>query len=185
MRTICRCALLIVLAIGVYGASGASADEQQAQIADFYGSYEGATAADDAADASRRDLGVVIRPTNNGFNVTWSTSTRETDRGPARKTYSIDFTRSGREGVFASAMRKDLFGNPVPLDPFKGDPFVWAALRGKTLTVYALLIMEDAGYELQTYDRTLTDEGLHLEFSRIREGLHLKYVTGTLVRTGP
>lgn len=185
MRVFCGYSALIVLVLALAaGGRSAGADEQRAALSDFYGSYEGASA-DDPEGARRRDLGVVIKPTDAGFNVTWTTVTQDGGKAPEPKTYSIDFTRAGPKGLYASAMRKDMFGNAVPLDPFKGDPFVWAALRGKTLTVYSLLITDDAGYELQTYDRTLIEEGLHLEFSRIREGLHLKYITATLVRTGP
>ncbi len=153
-----------------------------ASIEDFYGAYEGKSVSSNAEGLTTRDIGVTIKPRDRGFNVTWTTLTHADDRETKRKTYSIDFEPTGRPNIFASAMRMDMFGKRVPLNPLKGDPYVWSTLSGETLTVYALLITPDGGYEMQTYERTLSEEGLHLEFSRIREGLHLKYITGTLVR---
>jgi hypothetical protein len=52
----------------------------------------------------------------------------------------------------------------------KGEPYVWARVIGDTLTVYSLFVDADGGYELQQFDRTLTEGGLNLEFSRISNG---------------
>lgn len=178
--------LVLLLALA-WPLSNAPAGEKQARIEDFFGTYEGEAIADNEAGLTVRDIGVVIQPLERGFNITWTTLKRGADDENGekkRKTYSINFSPTTRDGVFASAMRTDLFGKSIPLDPFKGDPFVWAAMRGETLTVYALHITDDAGYELETYDRTLTDTGLHLELSRVRKGLHLKYIAGELTRTG-
>lgn len=153
-----------------------------ATIEDFYGTYAGETIGNNDEGLTKRDLGLTIRPSDDGFNITWTTVTRDAAGESKRKTYSIDFDATRKPNIFSSAMRKDMFGNRVPLDPLKGDPFVWATIRDQTLVVYSLLLTEDGGYEMQTYERTLSLEGLHLEFSRIREGLHLKYITGTLVR---
>jgi hypothetical protein len=79
-------------------------------------------------------------------------------------------------------MRKDLFGQAVPLDPLEGDPYVWARIDGDTLSVHALLITETGGYELQAYNRTLIEGGLRLEYSRVRDGKVLRTVTGVLTR---
>src|SRR5581483_11801608 len=70
----------------------------------------------------------------------------------------------------------------VPLDPLRGDPYVWARIQGATLTVSALLITDDGGYEVHVYDRTLIAGGLLLEHSRVRDGAVLQTVTGTLKR---
>ena len=79
-------------------------------------------------------------------------------------------------------MRKNLFGQTVPLDPLKGDPYVWARIVGDELRVHALIIREDGGYKLLSYDRVLTEIGLDLYYSRIRVGELLRVVTGTLKR---
>ena len=104
-----------------------------------------------------------------GFNVSWTTITKRADGRKRKKSYSIDFSTSKRDGIYSSAMRRDMFGNRRPIDPLAGGvPFVWATLKGATLTVHALLITDDGGYELQSYRRTLVEKGLRLEFRRFR-----------------
>ena len=79
-------------------------------------------------------------------------------------------------------MRKNVFSQTVPLDPLKRDLYVWARIVGDELRDHALLIRADGGYELQSYDRMLTEAGLDLNYSRIRDGELLRVVTGTLKR---
>jgi len=45
-------------------------------------------------------------------------------------------------------MRKDVFGNRALNDPLKGEPYVWARMRGDTLTVYALIVTPDGSYDM-------------------------------------
>ena len=79
-------------------------------------------------------------------------------------------------------MRTNVFGAAVPLDPLKGDPYVWAAIRGKSLFVYGLIVTDDGGYELQVYQRTLTPSGLTVRFQRIHNGKEHKDITGEVKR---
>ena len=154
-------------------------------IHSFYGAYEGESISVSDENLGKRDLAIAIVPRGNGFNLTWTTITYADGAAAARKTYSIDFVPTRRPDIYASAMRTDMFGNRVPLNPLEGDPFVWATVRGKTLTVYALMITPAGGYEMQTYHRTLTDHGMRLEFSRVRNGIPQRFITGMLVRVEP
>jgi hypothetical protein len=52
------------------------------------------------------------------------------------------------------------------------------------LTVYALVIPDDGGYEVQTSERTLTADGIDLRFTRDLNGKETRIITGTLKRTG-
>jgi hypothetical protein len=79
-------------------------------------------------------------------------------------------------------MHKDMFGQSEPLDPIKGEPYFWADIHGATLTVRALLIGDDGGYEIQVYRRTLTPDGMALKFTRNRNGTELKTIYGLLQR---
>ena len=99
-----------------------------------------------------------------------------------RKTYTIDFRPTGRTNIFASAMRKDAFGGTVPLDPMRGEPYVWARIQDGTLSVHALKISDEGDYEIQTHDRKFTPEGLDLTFARIRDGERCKLIKERLVR---
>lgn len=149
-------------------------------IAAFFGEYEGEAVTDHDGEIKKRDLRVKISPNNNGFTVNWISVTKRSDGKLKRKEYSIDFHPTRRGGIYRSGERRDLFGNPVPLDPMQGDPYVWARVHENTLTVYALHVLEDGGYEMQTYARTRIPEGLDLRYSRVRDGEILRTVNGTL-----
>ncbi len=148
----------------------------------FYGTFVGETADISQGSEVRRDLSVTIDGTDDGFRVEWKTVSVKSDGRRKEKAYSIDFFPSQREHIYSSAMKANLFGGRQPLDPMKGDPYVWAHFHGDTLVINALLITDDGGYEMLTYNRTLVAEGLHLEFDRIYNGEPQKRVEATLKR---
>jgi len=137
----------------------------------FVGAYTG-NAEVIQADGTRipRDMSVEISKTKDGFTVTWTSTTYRTSGKVSAKSYTIDFVPSDRGKVYAAAQRKNVFGHEVQLDPMKGEPYVWARIDGDTMTVYSLFVAEDGGYNLQQYDRTLTEGGLDLRFQTIRNG---------------
>ncbi len=175
-------ALLLVVTL----MAGSAAHQVRAEgvpIEAFFGRYTGQAISSTEDGLSKRDLNVRIKDAGGGrFTVDWMTFTRKSDGRRKRKSYSITFRATPREDIFASAMGRDMFGNAVPLDPMKGDPYVWARIKGKTLTVYALIVTDEGGYEMQVYDRTLTEQGLDLRFERFRDGQKLRLITGTLVK---
>lgn len=153
------------------------------KISDFFGAYRGQSISVTGEGLSARDLNVAIKKTKRGFNLSWTTVTRKKNQSAKRKSYSIDFSKSPRKNMWGSAVRRDAFGNMQPINPLReGDPFVWATLKGDTLTVYALIITTAGGYELQTYARTLTADGMKLDFTRLRDGEKLKAITGVLIK---
>ncbi|MEM1006898.1 MAG: hypothetical protein AAF496_07565 [Pseudomonadota bacterium] len=140
-------------------------------IAPFVGDYVGSADVVDADGTSTpRDMSVSIHETKNGFNVSWKTTTYKLDGRVKDQQFSVDFQPSERPDVYSAAMKRNVFGHEVQLDPMKGEPFVWGRIDGKTLTVFSLFIASDGGYELQQYDRTLADGGLNLSFSRLIDG---------------
>lgn len=159
----------------VAGANAASVD-----FTAFFGEYEGEAVSENDGEVRRRDLRVKISAFRNGFTVNWTSVTKRPNGKLNRKEYVINFLPTRRANIFRSAERKDLFGNAVPMDPLKGDPYVWARIHDETLTVQALHVLEDGGYEMQTYVRTRIPEGLSLSYSRVRDGEILRTVTGTL-----
>ncbi|MCU0839347.1 MAG: hypothetical protein MUE49_11600 [Rhodospirillales bacterium] len=148
----------------------------------FFGRFIGESISSAEDGLTPRDLGVTIKPLADGFNVTWETVTHTEGKAAKRKQYSIDFQRTNRANIFRSGMRTDMFGQRVPLDPLSGDPFVWAHIAGATLTVHALLIGEDGAFEMQTYARTRTLDGLDLVFTRMREREVVRVIKGRLTR---
>lgn len=170
-------ALVVCVALAVTAAAPARASDIEA----FFGEYEGETVTDYDGELLKRDLRVKISPHPDGFTVEWTSVTRKPNGKLKRKNHSINFLPTRRKGIFRSGERKDMFGNAVPLDPLKGEPFVWARLHEDTLTVFALHVLEDGGYEMQSYARTRVPEGLDLQYSRVRDGEVLRAVNATLL----
>ncbi|MGI9331866.1 MAG: hypothetical protein ACR2RL_01790 [Gammaproteobacteria bacterium] len=148
----------------------------------FYGDFEGQAISTTNGELSPRDLEVSIGPTDKGFFVKWTAVIYKASGKVKRTALEVNFARSKRERVYRSAMRTNMFGQQVPLDPLEGDPYFWATIEGDTLSVRGLLIVENGGYELQEYNRTLTDDGMALDFVRVRNGERLRTVEGKLIR---
>ncbi len=175
-----KLSIFLVLGLLILGTGQAMA----APIDPFVGKFTGRSISTGESGVSARDLAVTIEKAGKGFRLSWTTVSKRADGSLKRKAYRIDFKPSVRKSIFSSSMRKNKFGRSVPLDPLKGEPYVWAKIEGKTLTVYAMMITDQGGYEMQVYRRTLTDQGLALSFSRFRDGQKLKTIEGTLQRTG-
>ncbi len=173
---------LLVLVTTFFLASNAFAADRP--IEDFYGRYIGKTVVQAEGESVPRDIGVEIKPEDNGFIVSWETVITRADGSTKGTSYRILFQPTKRGPIYSSAMRVNVFGKLTPLDPLSGDPFVWARITGDMLTVFALLITDEGSYEMQVYDRTLTKDGMNLRFSRIRDGEKLKEIIGVLTRVG-
>jgi len=178
-RLCVTCAAFALAGVSVLAAPG---NASARPISDFYGQYVGHSVNATGGEFTARDIDVTIKPVKSGFNVAWTTVTYKKSGNVTRRSYAIDFHATARDNVFRSAMRRDVFGGRTPNDPMKGDPYVWARVGGDTLTVYALIISEDGGYDMQVYKRTLTENGMRLEFSRFMEGREPKGITGELRR---
>ena len=66
--------------------------------------------------------------------------------------------------------------------PMRGHPVRWASIDGDTLHVYSFVVLEDGRYELQIYDRVLTDSGLEIIFRRFDDGELVRQIKGNTVR---
>ena len=178
-----RLVALVALLGAFFAGSIPTATAENLPIEKFYGSYEGKALDTFGEQLEGRDLSVQIeKGKKKGFKLTWTTVIQRKDGRVSRKSHSVTFNITGSENVYASAMRTNVFGKAIPLDPLKGDPYVWATLRGATLTVNALVITDEHGYEMQTYRRTRTEKGIDLVFHRVRDGKRLKDIRGELVK---
>ena len=148
----------------------------------FLGDYAGTAETIIDGNKVNRNLEISISETKNGFKVDWSTTTLKPSGKYKKKNYSIKFLPTQRKNIFSSAMKTNLFGGQTAMDPMKGHPYVWARIVDQTLTIYALHVTDDGGYELQIYDRTLTKEGLDLKFARIRDGKPTRDIRGSMMR---
>ncbi len=161
----------------------ATASRAADAISPFVGEYRGRSIDAAGTDLSERDLHVKILRRDDGFEVRWTTI-KHTPQGDTTKSYAVTFIPTRRENIFTSAMKTNVFGGREAHDPLKGDPLFWARIRGRTLTIFGMLITDDGGYEMQTYDRILTEQGMELQFSRVRNGEVLRAIRGELERIG-
>ena len=176
-----RAALAMAAVLLMAGAARA------AELKDFFGHYEGTVILDqkidDEVSGNARKTTVDIIDEDKGFRLNWSTIITKEDGRVKAVSYSIHFQPTEQDNIFSSAMKKNMFGKWIPLNPLKGDPYVWATLDDETLSVYALIIPENGGYEMQQYDRTLLPNGnLDFTFKRVKDGVPLKTITGVLAR---
>ncbi len=169
---------LILIALIVFPVSSKAGYQYEK----FVGEYLGEGISHEDHHLTKRDLRVEIKPKREAFILTWVSVTHKSNGSLKRKAYTVQFKPKGDSGLYGSAMRTDMFGNEVPLDPLNGEPYVWARISGDTLFVYALLINEEGGYEMQVYERTLTPNGMDLTYSRVRDGEILRTVEGKLKR---
>ena len=173
MRVLAAVAVLAALLGG-----GAARAGDDLTIEAFAGQFVGTGIAenDQSGDVALtlRDLDVRISPEDDGFALSWTTVLRAADSSSVkRKAGAIYFVATDQAGVFRAA---------IDMDPLAGLPFVWARIRGRTLTVHSLLVDNEGSYEIQTYDRTLTGDGMDLKFTRVRDGQPMRSVTGKLAK---
>lgn len=154
-----------------------------APLSEFAGDYTGRAEVQNAdGSLSPRDMSVQIRETKGGFVVAWTTTTYRAPDRTKEKSYRIEFVPTDRDGVFAAAQEKNVFGHRVQLDPMAGEPYVWARIKDQTMTVYSMFVDDAGGYEMQQFDRTLVEGGLQLNFTRLRNGAAARSVSTFLER---
>ena len=168
---------LVLLALPFAGVAA----QGTVSISAFYGKWSGSGVSESNVSLyfrlTSRDLDVSIAPQGDGFVVDWTTVQRQ--RGdpenptPERKSSALRFVPTDRPNVWRATGSSD---------PLLDELYAWARLKGQTLTVHTLAIAEDGGYEMQVYDRTLTGDGMDLNFTRVRDGKTLKNITGSLLK---
>ena len=177
-------AALVILAACAGLAQPAGAND--AKLSDFFGNFVGGARVK-GEDATARDIIVRIEPTRKGFSIYTSTVIRN---GPERASPGVrwraetqTFVATDVPHVFEPVLRESMFTrrrDPVLL---AGDTLAWASVRGKTLGVYAMDVLEDGHYELRVFERTLTPLGMDLRFTRYNDGEIVRELAGTLART--
>jgi hypothetical protein len=149
---------------------------------EFLGEYQGVSVKDPGKNWLPADLNVSIQPHDNGFIMRWVTVTSGISGITERQKNTVKFHPTKRTSVFAAAMKPNLFGGWEPLDPFNGDPFMWARYLDSTLTIYAMIITDSGAHDMQIYERTLTPEGFIIKIKRMRNESPLQIVNGIVKR---
>ena len=175
-------AAIAVLALVILwsAAPGAKAAEQLS-IEAFYGNFQGSgiarTDASDYFGLTLRDFDVTVRPEGTGISISWTTVLRQggdpDNPDVRRKSNNLSFVPSDLPGVYRATNSGDALA---------GQPLAWAYVDGYTLTVHLLVVLDSGGYVMQTYNRTLSDMGMALEFISIKNGETARKVEGRLTK---
>jgi hypothetical protein len=150
----------------------------------FVGTYRGESDTVPEGESAKRQMMVQIKPSEDGFTVSWHTTITKSGHRPKAKGLSVNFTPTTRRNTFASAMRTDMFGHPVPLDLMKGEPLLWVTINGDTMTVYLIRIADDGSQDFQIDKYTRTPYGLKSEFIGLFDGEPLRRNNATLRAIG-
>jgi hypothetical protein len=141
----------------------------------FVGRYEGSAVAKNRDSlyfgVGNRDMGIDISAKGDGFSVRWSTIKKGGKR--KNKTTTMTFVATPQPGIYKSEKNGE---------PIGGKPYSWAHIRGKEMRVYIFAVRKDGGYDLSIYRRTLTSDGMRVEFRRLRDGSPVRIVIGKAAR---
>jgi hypothetical protein len=178
-------ALLLIVTIVCAAPPGASG----ASLEPFFGTYVGVAEVDDLETGSieQRDMDIVIEPyKQDGFKIHWVNVTlvdgERAVPGVQRRVQTVLFEPAEDRAFFVEVAEANPFRERAETRPMRGDPVRWASLDDQGLHVYSFVVLEDGSYELQIYDRTLTDIGIDITFRRIVDGEVVRRITGTTAR---
>ena len=171
-------------------ALAATAATASASLEPFFGTYVGVAEVKnfrDGGDVLQRDMDIVIEPyKQGGFRIHWvNVSLVDGKRavpGVERRVQTVLFEPAEDREFFVEVAESSPFRERGEMQPMRGDPVRWASLDEQGLHVYSFMVLEDGRYELQIYDRALTDIGLDIRFQRIVDGELVREVTGTTAR---
>jgi hypothetical protein len=178
---------MVALAFGAWAIGPAFA--QSERLERFFGSYVGVAEVENKAtgETRARDMDIVIEPHGeDGFRIHWVNVSLVDGRrdlpGVERRVQTVMFEPAGDGQLYLEKQEGSLFQEREQMRPMQGDPVRWAALADGTLHVYSFVVLPDGRYELQIYDRILTDEGIDIKFQRIVDGEVMREITGRTVR---
>lgn len=174
-----------LLMVSMLACNAAAAD-----LADYFGAYVGVATVekDDNGDEGKRHIDIVIEPyKKNGFRIEWTAVALVDGRrdvpGATRDKHEVLFEPDRGECCFVQVDEYNPFTEREVLHPMLGEPLRWAVLDDNGLQVYSFAVLEDGGYELQSYNRRLTDTGIDLLYERVEDGVVKRRITGRTVRT--
>lgn len=179
---------LALALLAIAGPDGGKADA--AGLDDFFGTYVGNAQELGDAGAMARDIDIVIQPyREEGFQVHWITVTKVDGRrdvpGVDRTVQSAFFEPASRRSFFVEVEADNPFREREAKVPMLGHAVRWASVDDDTLRVYSFVVLEDGRYELQIYNRVLTDVGLDIVFRRFDDGELAREIKGSTVRVAP
>ena len=157
----------------------------------FFGSYVGRAVVEDLRTGKEqtRDIDIVVSPyRKDGLKIDWITvglvDGRRDVPGVKRWSQTALFKPSENANFMVEVGESSLFKERDDMEVIKGDPVRWTRIEDNTLHACSFVVLEDGRYELQVYQRILTEEGMDILFERIVDGDVVRRVSGSTVRAG-
>lgn len=158
-------------------------------IAPFVGVYVGQADVYDGGGVlvGKRDLEVVIEDVGRDrFRIIWTNVSLVDGRrdvvGVERRVGEATFEPGDQPQVYVQEMRGSLFETSRRMDFLAGEPMRWASVEGPRLGMYAIALSGEGLLEVQSYVRTLTDDGMQIEFQRVYDGEVERRILGRAIR---
>ena len=177
------------LAIVLLVHQGCTQEVRADHLSRFVGSYVGEATVEDltSGDRRERDLDIVVVPyRKHGLRIDWITvglvDGRRDAPGVRRWSQTTLFEPAAGNGFFVEVGESNVFRERQPTVPIKGDPVRWTRVEENALNTFSFVVLEDGRYELQVYQRTLTDIGMDIRFERVVDGEVVRRATGRTVR---
>ena len=174
-------ALILLFSAMLFSAGPGARAAEQLSIETFYGNFQGSGIArtddSDYFGLTLRDFDVTVQPEGAGISIAWTTVLRQggdvDSPNVRRKSNSMIFEPSQLPGIYRTVNSGDALA---------GQPVAWAYVQGYTLVLHSLVILDNGDYVMQTYNRTLSDMGMALEFISIQNGETTRKVEGRLTK---
>lgn len=155
----------------------------------FFGTYVGTAQVHgpNGGASEKRDIDIVVEPySDDGFRLHWVNVTLVDGRrdvpGVERRVQDVLFEPAPEGDFYVESEEENPFRERAQMEPMQGDPVRWAALQNGELVVYSFVVRDDGRYEMQIYERRLTEDGMEIEFRRLIDGELQRRITGKTVR---
>lgn len=160
-----------------------------ADLSRFFGSYVGSAVVEDPKTGAQRqrDIDIVVSPyRKDGLKIDWITvglvDGRRDVPGVKRWSQTALFRPSDQRRFMVEVGEDSLFKERDDMVVIEGDPVRWTRVEDNILHACSFVVLEDGRYELQVYQRILTETGMNILFERIVDGEVIRRVKGSTVR---
>lgn len=159
------------------------------ELAELFGVYTGyaRVLGADGTVLEEREMDVIIAPyRRTGLRIRWTNVSlvdgRRDRPGVRRRELAVAFVPASTGDYYVEAPEYNPFREREEMPVVEGRPLRWALLDEQGLWVHSFVVLEDGRYELQSYLRAPTPDGIRLRFERIEDGETVRRIEGHAVR---
>jgi len=180
---------LLLPAIAVFLIQGLLGTANANDPSRFLGNYVGQATVEDlvTGNISMRHLDIEVVPNRqDGLRIDWITvelvNGKRDQPGVKRWSQTALFAPSDGNNFLVDVGEISVFRERQEAIVIEGDPIRWSRIDGDILHTFSFAVLEDGRYELQLYQRILTDFGMDIHFERIVDGKTVRRVIGSTAR---